>query len=230
VKVSQQCVVKLQISVTPQKSHITRESNSFTSDHLWRRKYLIFLQNIGTLYFTTGVAFQKAVIFLIQFDGSPLWKLLRHNHTAKLFLKSVHTTGARDAPSVQTAVLVAWNTHTAMSPCESVFVALPLCWITPGKGCDLSICLGSPHETVHNYRDTHIGARVRTQTPGVWAPIYVTGKSEALRANKPSDGNNTALNKHSAFLAKTTSHTSCLEREVWANLFLISTAQGAQWT
>ena len=157
--------------------------------------------------------FQKAVIFLIQFDGSIIRQLLCHNHTAKLFLKCVHTTGVRDVRWIQTALLVAWNTHTATSPGESVFEALPLCWATPGQGCDLSLCMGSPHEAVHNYRHTYIGARARAQAPVDWTPIYVSEKSEVLRANKPSDGNNTTLKKHSTFLAKTTSHTSRLEHE-----------------
>lgn len=173
---------KLQVSVTPQKSHVTRENNSFTSDHHWRRKSLIFLQNIGALYLTTGVAIQKAVIFLVQSDRSITRQLLCHNHTAKLFLKCFHTTGARDARRVQTVLLVAWNTHTAMSLGGSLFEALTLCWTTPGKGCGLSLCLGSAHEAVHNYRDTHIGAQATAQAPVVWTPVYVSEKSEALRA------------------------------------------------
>ena len=84
------------MSVTPQKSHVTRDSNSLNPDHPLRWKHLIFLQNIGTLYLTT-VVFQKAVIFLIQFGGSIIRQPLYHNHTAKLFLKRVHTTGVSDA-------------------------------------------------------------------------------------------------------------------------------------
>jgi len=192
-----------------------------------KKGYLIFLQSIGTLYLTT-VVFQKAVIFLIHFDGSTIRQLLCHNHSAKLFLKCGQTTGARDARWVQTVLLVDWNTHIAMSLGESVFEALPLCWNTPGQSWDLSFYLGSAHEAVHSYQDTHVGAQERAQALVVWTPICVSEKSEVLRANKPSDGNNTALEKQCVF-GENFTH---LKLGTWnmGQFISYSTVQGVQLT